>query len=108
MLSDARAEGLSPLVCSAYRDAEFQTILYNNQVETQMASGLTYTEAAEEARRLWHIGYKRHQLDCSRNVSSGYQLHDDGRLKPKRRNGSGKCHKYGFILHPPDKTNITG
>ena len=42
MLSDAKAEGLSPLVCSAYRDAEFQTELYNSQVEAQMETGLTY------------------------------------------------------------------
>lgn len=112
MLSDARAEGLSPLVCSAYRDAEFQTILYNNQVETQMASGLTYTEAAEEARKVVaYPGTSEHQLGLAVDiVSSGYQLLDDGQAETEEAKWLREnCHKYGFILrYPPDKTNITG
>jgi hypothetical protein len=37
MLSDARAQGLSPVVCSAYRSLEYQQKLFDNQVNKQMS-----------------------------------------------------------------------
>ncbi|NLL38766.1 MAG: M15 family metallopeptidase [Clostridiales bacterium] len=112
MLSDAKAEGLSPLVCSAYRDAEFQTELYNSQVEAQMETGLTYTEALEEAKKVVaYPGTSEHQLGLAVDiVASDYQLLDDGQAETEEAKWlMENCHKYGFILrYPPDKTHITG
>lgn len=112
MLSDARAQGLSPLVCSAYRDEEFQTELYNNQVETQMETGLTYSEALEEAKKVVaYPGTSEHQLGLSVDiVSSEYQLLDEAQAETDVAEWlKANCYKYGFILrYPPEKTEITG
>ncbi len=112
MLSDAKAVGLSPLICSAYRDAEFQTDLYNNQVEAQMDTGLTYVEAREEAKKVVaYPGTSEHQLGLAVDiVASEYQLLDDGQAETEEAKWLREhCHKYGFILrYPPGKTDITG
>ncbi len=112
MLSDARAQGLLPLVCSAYRSVEKQETLFTRQVQKQMALGLSRTEAETEARR--HVafpGTSEHHLGLAADiVSASYQLLDDAQADtPEIRWLHAHCHEYGFILrYPEDKTEITG
>ena len=50
MLEDARAEGLDPIICSAYRSVDRQITLFNNQVKKQQGFGLDYDAAFEKAK----------------------------------------------------------
>ena len=51
MLTDCRAAGLSPIVCSAYRTQATQTRLYNNKVARVRASGVPEDQVEAEAAR---------------------------------------------------------
>lgn len=47
MMDDARAAGLSPVICSSYRTQEKQQSLFDRQVSSYMAKGYS-KEAAKE------------------------------------------------------------
>ena len=112
MLSAMRAQGLSPVVCSAYRTVEYQRTLFNNQVERQMTKGLSREQAEIEARKsVAYPGTSEHNLGLAADiVSISYQLLDDAQADtPEMKWLFEHCHEYGFILrYPKDKTDITG
>lgn len=112
MLEAAEAQGLSPLICSAYRDKELQAELYNIQIDAQMDIGLTYEEACKEAKKVVaYPGTSEHSLGLAVDiVACEYQLLDDGQAQTDEAKWlMENCHKYGFILrYPPDKNDITG
>jgi D-alanyl-D-alanine carboxypeptidase len=112
MLSAASAEGLSPVVCSAYRSAAKQRTLYNNKVASLAAAGLSREQAEKEARRyVAYPGTSEHNLGLAADiVSMDYQLLDEKQADtPEVKWLMEHCAEYGFILrYPKDKTDITG
>lgn len=112
MMDDARAEGLSPLICSSYRTNEKQTYLYNNKLKQCISIGYNKKEAREETER-WvaRPGTSEHQLGLAVDiVAESYQILDEAQEDTKEQQWLMKhCARYGFILrYPTDKSKITG
>lgn len=112
MLSDARAQGLSPVVCSAYRSIEYQQKLYENQVNKEISKGLNRQEAEIEASKtIAYPGTSEHNLGLAVDiVSIDYQILDEKQAETEEIKWLIEhCKEYGFILrYPKDKINITG
>lgn len=112
MLNDCRADGLDPLICSAYRTQELQEQLFSNQVNSYTSRGYSYEEAVELAKKsVAYPGTSEHQLGLAVDiVSLHYQILDEGQLKTAEQQWlMNNCWKYGFILrYPSEKTDITG
>ena len=112
MLSDARAQGLSPIVCSAYRTIEYQQKLFGKQIDKQMSRGFDRRQAETEARKVVTVpGTSEHNLGLAADiVSESYQILDDRQADtPEMQWLMEHCDEYGFILRYPDgKTPQTG
>ncbi len=112
MLDDAKAQGLSPVVCSAYRSIDRQKTLYNNKVFKCLADGFDQKEAEGEAKK--HVAYpgtSEHNLGLAVDiVSLNYQILDEQQaMTPEIKWLIKNCAKYGFILrYPEDKIDVTG
>lgn len=112
MMDDARAAGLSPLICSSYRTMEKQTSLYDRQVEKYRDQGYSEEEEKKEAGKWVAVpGTSEHQAGLAADiVSESYQSLD------KKQESTAEqiwlmenCYKYGFILrYPEKKSEITG
>lgn len=111
MLNDAKAAGLSPIICSSYRTMEKQTSLFNNEVNNYILSGYSQEEAEKEASRWVAIpGTSEHQIGLAVDiVAESYQILDKGQEETAEQKWLMKhCAEYGFILrYPTDKSNIT-
>lgn len=112
MLTDCRAAGLQPIVCSAYRTQATQTRLYNNKVSRLRAVGYSAEEARVEAAR-WVAppGTSEHQTGLALDlVSLDYQLLDEKQEQtPEQQWLMAHSWEYGFVLrYPSDKSAITG
>lgn len=112
MLDATKADGLSPIICSAYRTMDKQTNLYKDEVEKWKEHGFSVKEAMFKAKReVAYPGTSEHNLGLAADiVSRGYQLLDDGQAEtPEAKWLKENCSKYGFILrYPPEKSDITG
>lgn len=112
MLSDARAEGLEPVVCSSYRSYEYQSRLYKSKIKQYEKDGYDEKEAKKKAAA-WVMppGTSEHQAGLSVDiVDINHQLLDETQEKtPVSRWMKKNCAKYGFIVrYPTDKGEITG
>lgn len=112
MLTDCRAAGLEPIVCSAYRTEETQTRLYRNKISRLLAAGYGRETAQTEAAR-WVAppGTSEHQTGMALDiVSASYQLLDSAQAETEEQQWLMEhCWEYGFILrYPEDKVDITG
>lgn len=111
MLDDCRQEGLTPVVCSAYRTQEMQKTLFENQVKKQKAAGHSDEEAEIEAAKLVAVpGTSEHQTGLAFDiVDIDYQMLDLQQEKTAVQQWLLKnSWKYGFILrYPPNKSDIT-
>lgn len=112
MMDDARAEGLSPVICSSYRTMEKQKSLFDRQVEKQLSRGYSQKEAEFEAAKWVAVpGTSEHQSALALDiVDLSYQhldkAQEDTAVQKWLMENS---YKYGFILrYPEDKTDITG
>ena len=78
MMDACRAEGLYPVVCSAYRTQDFQQTLYDNKVSKWMEQGYSREEAREKAGHQVAVpGTSEHQLGLAVDiVDVNYQLLD--------------------------------
>lgn len=112
MLDDARAEGLSPIVCSSYRTREKQQELFTRRVGRLTAAGYSEQEAVTEAGKWVAVpGTSEHQTGLALDIiSSSYQVLDrDQENTAEQRWLMENSYKYGFILrYPSDKSEITG
>ena len=112
MLSAAKQQGLSPVVCSAYRTTEKQRSLFDSKVSKLIASGLGPDQADSEARK--HVAYpgtSEHNFGLAADiVSLSYQHLDDKQADtPEVRWLREHCAEYGFILrYPSGKEELTG
>ncbi len=112
MISDARDEGLFPVVASAYRSVERQWQLYENKIMRLMGQGLNREEAEMEARKVVaYPGTSEHNLGLAADlVAYSYQHLDDAQGDTAEIQWLHEhCWEYGFILrYPKDKSHITG
>ena len=112
MLTDCRAAGLSPIVCSAYRTQATQTRLYNNKVARVRASGVPEDQVeAEAARWVAKPGTSEHQTGLALDiVAASYQILDEKQEDTAEQKWlMENSWKYGFILrYPSEKSDVTG
>lgn len=112
MLDAARAEGLNPVVCSAYRTYETQQALYENKIQRLMNQGWSAEDAPEEAAR-WvaRPGTSEHEAGLALDiVSADYRnLTEDQEDTAEQEWLMANAHLFGFILrYPREKQDITG
>lgn len=112
MLSDARAEGLKPVVCSSYRSHEDQSGLYDNKVKKYKDDGFDEEEAmARAAAWVATPGTSEHQAGLSVDIVdiNNQNLDETQEGTPVSLWLKENCAKYGFIVrYPTDKSQITG
>lgn len=112
MLSDARDDGVQPIICSAYRSNKKQTTLFKNKVKSYMDKGYTKEEAYEKAEKIVaRPGTSEHAMGLAVDIiSRSYQTLDKKQEQtPEAKWLKKHCAEYGFILrYPVDKTEITG
>lgn len=112
MLDDARAQGLSPVVCSSYRTQELQEALYADKIQRLMNQGCTQAEAEAEAGRWVAVpGTSEHQAGLALDiVAQSYpQLDEAQENTPEQQWLMANAHRYGFILrYPEEKSYLTG
>ena len=112
MINDCKAEGLDPIVCSAYRTVQRQTELFEAKLDSFMRDGLSYDEAYLAASQIVAIpGTSEHNLGlCVDICAASYQLLDDAQAQTAEQLWLMEhCTEYGFILrYPKGKEEITG
>lgn len=112
MLSDMKAEGLRPIVCSAYRTLDRQEILFNRKVKSYVKKGYSMEAAAREAQHVLSIpGSGEHCLGLAIDVcSQSYQRLEEGFENTKEGKWLREhCAEYGFILrYDKGKEESTG
>lgn len=111
MLTDARKQGLSPVICSSYRTQQKQERLYNDKVNEYIWSGNS-KETAKDLASYWVAipGTGEHQTGLAVDiVSSKYQILDEKQEQTKEQQWLiENSYKYGFILrYPTEKKQIT-
>lgn len=107
MFDQARAEGVYPIVASAYRTAEKQQSIMDEKIAEYQANGYSAEKAKTEAEKWVALpGTSEHQLGLAVDInadginSAGYEVYD---WLDKH------AHEYGFIRRfPESKTDITG
>ena len=102
MANDAKKENITFKITTAYRDYNFQSILYNNYVKAD-GKELADTYSAR-------AGYSEHQLGYSVDLTTGsYSQVDEFEHTNEFKWLQQNAYKYGFILrYPKDKEYITG
>lgn len=112
MLSDCRLAGLSPYICSAYRDQATQQQLYDNKVQRLLNAGWDASTVYDEAARVVaRPGTSEHQLGLACDIiDSGYTVLDQGQEQTATQQWlMSNSWRYGFILrYPNGKSDITG
>ncbi|MCR5669984.1 MAG: M15 family metallopeptidase [Butyrivibrio sp.] len=111
MLKAARADGVSLIICSPYRDIDRQTMLFDNKVGRYMSGGMSYMEAYNLASQAVTVpGSSEHQVGLAIDIiTEGYSSLDEG----FGDTAAGKwlaanSYKYGFVLrYPKGKEEIT-
>ena len=69
MMDTCRAEGLSPVICSAYRTQEYQERLYRAETERWLERGYSQSDAEEEAGKSVAVpGTSEHQLGLAVDI----------------------------------------
>ena len=111
MMDDARAQGLSPLICSSYRTKDKQQRLFNNEVVAYQQQSSSQKEAEEKAS-FWvaRPGTSEHQMGLAVDIvaTSNQQLDESQERTAEQQWLIQNCYKYGFILrYPNDKNQIT-
>lgn len=112
MMDDARAQGLSPIICSSYRTSEKQHTLFDKETKGYLVQGYTQEEAEKEAAKWVAVpGTSEHQTGLAVDiVAQSYQMLDERQADtPEQKWLMENSYKYGFILrYPTDKSEITG
>ncbi len=112
LLTDCRAAGCEPYICSAYRTWEYQSMLFENKVDRLMAQGLDEITARAQAATVVALpGTSEHQLGLAVDIidSTYTQLDEGQQFTPTQRWLMENSWKYGFILrYPEGKSDVTG
>ena len=98
---DASKLGYKIIAASAYREYEYQEILYNYYVETK---GLEYADNCSA-----RPGHSEHQTGLAVDVMGSNNDYNKFEESNEFKWMENNAHKYGFILrYPKNKTHITG
>ena len=112
MLDACRAEGLEPVVCSAYRSYNRQNELFQNKVAEFAAYGFGVEQAEIEAAKVVALpGSSEHQLGLAVDiVDINNQILDDSQEQtPVQKWLQAHSWEYGFIMrYPSNKSEVTG
>ncbi|MPW24299.1 D-alanyl-D-alanine carboxypeptidase family protein [Alkalibaculum sp. M08DMB] len=112
MLVDAKAAGVSPIICSAYRSVDRQTTLFNQRVAREIDSGKNEENAVAATAMVIAVpGTSEHHTGLAVDiVDINYQLlNEEQENTPAQKWLMVNSYKYGFILrYPKDKVDITG
>lgn len=111
MLKDAGNAGYQFWIASAYRSADKQQALVNEDVTKAMRQGLNYEDAlAKTYEETMPAGYSEHQTGLALDILSSENM----KMDISQENTPGNqwlqehCHEYGFILrYPKEKEEIT-
>lgn len=111
MIADAKLEGITLMVCSAYRAEDYQAYLHNRQIDYYKSIGQSDEEAVATASSIvLPPGTSEHQtgLTCD-IVTPAYQELNDGFAETAAAKWMAEhSWKYGFVLrYPKDKQDIT-
>lgn len=112
MMQDAKADGVTLMICSAYRSYEYQVGLFEKKIRAYMNRGFSYMDAYQlSAQAVTVPGYSEHQLGLSFDIVTPTHTSLDfafGETKAGKwlaENG----YRYGFILrYPEGKEYVTG
>ena len=112
MLSDCRAAGYDPAICSSYRTQELQIELYNAKVKYYLNRGYEAAEAREKAGQVVaKPGTSEHQLGLAVDLvdDAHWDLDESQEKRPTQQWLMEHCWEYGFILrYPNGKSEYTG
>lgn len=113
MIDDAKADGITLDVVSAYRTFQYQQQNFDNSVQDRMDRGMTYDEAyADAAKEVAMPGESEHNAGLSADIMSDeYSSMDDDGFKNTAAYEwlSEHAADYGFILrYPEGKGDYTG
>ena len=112
MMQAAKADGISLVVCSPYRDYNRQTVLFDRKIDYYMEEGHSYMEAYKLASMTVTVpGASEHQIGLALDiVSTTYSwLEIDFGETVAGKWLREHCDEYGFILrYPEGKEYITG
>lgn len=110
MLSDCRAAGFEPIICSAYRTQDYQEMLYRNKILRLLADGVPNKDAPTIAARSVALpGTSEHQLGLAVDlISETYTNLDQWQERTEVQQWlMANCYDYGFILRYPNGTSDT-
>ena len=107
MIADAREDGISLWISSAYRSKSRQAQLLEQEINSHVQNGLTSSEAAVQAVRLvMPAGYSEHQTGLAIDLNG---VQDDFYSTDAYAWLDKHAADYGFIeRYPRDKVDITG
>ena len=112
MLDDAKAQGLSMYVASAYRSYDDQCRVFNTTMTEWIDQGYTPLDAYAETKKSVAVpGSSEHATGLAVDIiASAYEALDDRQGDtPEQQWLMEHCWEYGFILrYPPEKAEITG
>lgn len=112
MMDACRAEGLTPIICSAYRSRAVQERLYQAEVKRWLSKGYTQEDAEAEAGTVVAVpGTSEHQLGLAVDiVDIDNQLLDESQEDTEVQKWLMEhSWEYGFILrYPTGKSDLTG
>lgn len=111
MLSDARKQGLNPMICSAYRTQKKQEELYKAKTNEYIWDGYD-EEKAKDLASYWVAipGTGEHQTGLAVDiVSHDYQILDERQEQTEVQQWLiENSYKYGFVLrYPTEKKDLT-
>lgn len=112
MMTDCKAAGFVPAVCSSYRTHEYQDTLYQNRIKRYIWAGYSEEKATELAGQSVAIpGTSEHQLGLALDIVDDNNWHlDSSQAKmPTQKWLMANSWRYGWILRYPDeKSALTG
>lgn len=111
MINDAKQEGVSLMICSAYRSEARQNELYENKIQEHRDRGYPESEAvAAAATIVLPPGTSEHQTGLALDiVTPEYQMLNDGYAETTAAKWlAANAWRYGFVLrYPKDKEDVT-
>lgn len=111
MIDDAKSDGISLSIVSAYRSKEKQQSLFQNNVNSYLQTGKTQSQAeAETAQTVAPPGYSEHQTGLAADLGYNGRSYLDSSYEktPAFTWLMTHCADYGFILrYSKDKVDVT-
>lgn len=112
MMADGKAQGLHMYVTSGYRSYDYQTELFNKDMQKYISGGSSPLDAYNETSKSVAVpGTSEHATGLAVDIiAEGYTELDERQADtPEYEWLSSHCQEYGFILrYPSGKEDITG